>query len=68
LLKKRSGILAISRECFPIDQQRQHAIWENAVVIKPKLLRLDDLLFLSHGIHIHKFHGNIARANGPGRI
>src|SRR5438552_7146894 len=67
-LKKPSGIPAIGPQCFPIDQQRQQAIWENAVVIKPKLLRLDDLLFLSHRIHTHKCHGNIARANNRGRI
>ncbi len=67
-LKKRSGIPAIGPQCFPIDQQRQHAIWENAVVIKPKLLRLDDRLFLSHWESTHKFHGNIERAENSGRI
>jgi hypothetical protein len=33
-----------------------------------QLLRLDDLLLLSHRENTHKFHGNIERAENSGRI
>jgi hypothetical protein len=33
-----------------------------------QLLRLDDLLLLSHRENTHKFQGNIERAENSGRI
>jgi len=42
-LKKGSGIVTVGGECVPVHQQWQHAVWKNAVVFKPELLRLNKL-------------------------
>src|SRR4029453_17933811 len=46
--KKGSGILPVHRVCPSIDQQRQNAVRNSAVILKSELLRLDDLLLLDH--------------------
>ncbi len=67
-LENRSAILRVRRDCRSIQQHRQNAARINAVVLKVQLLRLDDLLLLSHRENTHEVHGNIERAKNSGRI
>src|SRR4030095_11381940 len=67
-LENGSAILRVDRDRCPIQQHRQNAARINPVILKMQLLRLDDLLLLSHRENTHKFHGNIERAENNGRI
>src|SRR5438876_1667062 len=55
-LENGSAILRVRRDCRSIQQHRQNAARIDAVVLKVQLLRLDDLLLLSHRENAHEFH------------
>jgi len=40
-------------ERLSIDQQRQDAVWENAVVLKTELFRRDEFLLFNRGMGLH---------------
>jgi hypothetical protein len=52
LFKNRRRILGVGRDGLPIEQQRQHAIWENGVVLETELFRLNKVSLLDHKRHL----------------
>ena len=53
LFNNGSAIPGVSCECLPINQQRQVAVWENAVVLKTELLRRNEFLLFNCGMGLH---------------
>ena len=53
LFNNGSAILRFRCECLPINQQRQVAVWENAVVLKTEPLRQDEFLLFNCGMDLH---------------
>ena len=48
LFKNRRRIFVLRYECLVVEQQRQHAIWENSVVLETELFRLNKVSLLDH--------------------
>src|SRR5207248_7522786 len=48
LFENRTRIFGVGRDRVSIDQQGQATIWENTVVVKIQLLRLNEILLLDH--------------------
>jgi hypothetical protein len=53
LLNSRSVISYLHFECLPIQQYREDAIREDAVVFEDELLRLNEFLLSNHGMSLH---------------
>ena len=48
LFNNRRAIFRLRCECLPINQQRQVAVRESAVVLEPELLRLNEFFLFNH--------------------
>ena len=53
LFNNGSAIFHLRCECLPINQQRQAAVWENAVVLKTELLRGNEFLLFNRRMGSH---------------
>jgi len=53
LFNNGSAIRRVSCECLPVNQQRQVAVWENAVVLKTELLRRNEFPLFNRGMGLH---------------
>src|SRR5438045_7829208 len=57
----RSTISVFRCECLPIHEQRQQAVWKNAVVCKSELLWLNDFSRNHRGGRFHLAHYRASR-------
>ena len=53
LFNNGSAIFRVSCECLPVNQQRQVAVWENAVVLKTELFRHNEFLPFNRVMGLH---------------